>query len=239
MAIALRSQSANTCGATRTATPIVLAPSSVVNGDLLIAVVSANNNTNVFTKPDASWTEFAGSPFHDTASATIAVFWKVANNESGNYNFPVSGGTARSWCTWLGVYSGADTTNVPDVTPTTATSGTIPSMTTTTTGCALIAIATHSGSAGQVVTFTPPSSPGTFVEEVDQHTVIGTATENAQSVDDLIWSGSGATGTITVVGSTTPTGCFGLALRPAAPAVPASVPSSSGLVHSFPHPPLN
>lgn len=218
MAISLRSANSANCGATRTNSAICPAPGSIVNGDILVGVVSCNNNTVVVTPP-AGFSSVSGSPFHDAASSTIAVMWKQASGESGSYTFSL-GATTRSWCVWVGCYQGVDTTTPIDVTPTTANAtGAVPTMTTTIVGCALLAIADFSSGAGATTTFTPPSAPATFTEEIDQHTATA-STENSQSVNDLIWSGSGATGTMTITGVSTPSLCCGVALRPsgAAPA---------------------
>lgn len=212
MAIALRSKNSANCGAVRTASAICPAPATIVDGDVLVAVVSCNNNTVIVTPP-AGWVEVGGSPFHDAASATIAVFYKVAASESGSYTFTL-GGTTRSWCVWMGSYSGVNTTTPIDVTPVSASgTGTVPTMTVT-AGAMLVIAADYSSGAGATTTFTPPTSPGTFVEEIDQATATA-STENSQCVDDFLLAAGGATGTMPIVGVATPSGCCGVALRDA------------------------
>lgn len=212
MAIALQTQSAANIGTTRQTSFTLTAPSGIADGDFLIAVITCNNNTVTVTAPDGTWTQVAGSPFHD--AETGACFWKFASGESGNYTFSV-GATSRSICGWMGRYTGVDGTTPIDVTPTHTTGGDVPTFTTSVANTMLLVAAWYSAGSGTTATFTPPSSPATFTEEVDQHTTVGTATESSMCVDDLLWSGSGATGTMTISATSGPSACFGLALRPA------------------------
>ena len=99
----------------------ITAPSGIVNGNVLVAILHVGDGTALpalAVTPPAGWTEVPNSP---TAQAkadpyTIAthVFVKVASGESGNYTFNHTSADTEGYMYRL---TGADTTTPIDVTP--------------------------------------------------------------------------------------------------------------------------
>jgi hypothetical protein len=123
-----------------------------------------------------------------------------------------------------GVYRGVDTSAVVDVDLSTtnvgyssasaATAYTIPGFTTTVTGVAILVSGSANASTG---TWTPPTVPAAFTELLDTNGSV--AAVPSICYDELIWSGSGATGNINLTRSTSIRGAAAaIALRPAAAA---------------------
>lgn len=132
MAIAVGSVSNTPTYGTRTNSTIT-APSSIANGDLLVAVLHAGNSsgTAVTVTPPAGFTEVTNSPIAETFSGyTIAshVYYKVASGESGNYTFSHSSADTEGYMYRL---TGADTSTPIDVTPATAVANLVNNGTTT------------------------------------------------------------------------------------------------------------
>jgi hypothetical protein len=123
-----------------------------------------------------------------------------------------------------GVYRGVDTSAVVDVDLSTtnvgysnasaATAYTIPGFTTTVAGVAILVSGSANASTG---TWTPPTVPAAFTELLDTNGSV--AAVPSICYDELIWSGSGATGNINLTRSTSIRGAAAaIALRPAAAA---------------------
>jgi hypothetical protein len=101
MAIAVRSSSTLAFG-TRT-NSVIPAPSTIVNGDLLLAILNVGDPSLLppiaLTGP-AGFTEATGSPFGtdrtDPYTISLRVFWKIAASESGSYTF--THGSASTEC---------------------------------------------------------------------------------------------------------------------------------------------
>ena len=132
MAIAVGSTSNTPTYGTRT-NSVITAPTSIANGDLLVAVLHAGNSsgTAVTVTPPAGFTEVTNSPIAETFSGyTIAshVYYKVASGESGNYTFSHSSADTEGYMYRL---TGADTSTPIDVTPATSVANLVNNGTTT------------------------------------------------------------------------------------------------------------
>lgn len=132
MAIAVGSTSNTPTYGTRT-NSVITAPTSIANGDLLVAVLHAGNSsgTAVTVTPPAGFTEVTNSPIAESYSGyTIAshVYYKVASGESGNYTFSHSSADTEGYMYRL---TGADTSTPIDVTPATAVANLVNNGTTT------------------------------------------------------------------------------------------------------------
>ena len=80
----------NTAGSNSSATShSLLPPTSIVDGDLLVAVCGFKNNFTSFTDNSGLWTTFQ-TQF--TGNTRYGIYYKIANSESGNYSFTSSHG---------------------------------------------------------------------------------------------------------------------------------------------------
>lgn len=120
MAVAVGSVSNTPTYATRTNTTIT-APSSISNGNLLVAVLGVGDATlmpPLTVTPPTGFAEVTNSPsaIDDSDPYTIAirVFWKVAASEAGNYTFTHTSAGTEGYMYRL---TGADTTTPIDTTP--------------------------------------------------------------------------------------------------------------------------
>jgi hypothetical protein len=148
MAIAVGSVSNTPTFATRVNSTIT-APSSIANGNLLVAVLNVGDASALpalTVTPPAGFTEVTNSPTAaadvDPYTVTTHVYWKVAASEAGNYTFTHTSAATEGYMYRL---TGANTTTPIDATPTVQVwaSGqgqttTYPSVTTVTNGCFLI-----------------------------------------------------------------------------------------------------
>ena len=190
-------------------------PSGLAAGDIIVMWFS-DGGTTISPDPQTGWTTEANIQ-NSSAPDNLWLGWKVSTgSESGNF-------TASTNITGTGVaqmlaFRGVDATTPIDVATKTrnsdgaGTSSTpIPSMTTTKTGVCLVYAGAQNSTSN---TATPPSSPAAFTETADG---IGAAPAGRSgTMGYLIWSGSGATGTVTIGWSGTgrSTGAL-MALRPA------------------------
>ena len=69
---------------------VMTAPSSIVNGDLLVAVLSSRATQTGFTDGSGLWTLWQSNLA--TTSDRWAIYYKTASSESGNYTFGTSVG---------------------------------------------------------------------------------------------------------------------------------------------------
>ena len=77
---------------------VMTAPSSIVNGDMLIAGLSTSGSSNGTTiNPPAGWSSCVAAFDAAGAAPRTLVFTKIAKNESGNYTFTVTGGIGTSF----------------------------------------------------------------------------------------------------------------------------------------------
>lgn len=199
---------ANTVAATTLAVPY---PASIQAGDVLVLVVGVSGvaPTNPAGFTSAITTNSGGS------TPAYRVSYKVATgSESGSLNVTTPSQTSQGR---MFLFRGVDQTTPIDVAGTIFGSSTavsaynIPTLTTTTTGVTLVSVGIANAASG---TFTPPTVPAAFTEVWD-----AIATTPGITTDYLIWSGSGATGTINLVHSSAVRGAAGvIALRPASTA---------------------
>lgn len=148
MAIAVGSVSNTPLHGSRTNTTIT-APTGIVNGNLLVAVLFVGHASALpllAVTPPAGWTEETNSPSGiddtDPYEVSVRVYHKVASGESGDYTFTHAAAETQGYMYRL---TGADTSTPIDATPV-ATQYTSPngqtttygSVTTVTNGCFLI-----------------------------------------------------------------------------------------------------
>lgn len=139
VSIALRAVS-NQSASTNTSVTIPV-PTGTQSNDLLIASIVKSANTGTITAP-AGW-----SPIGPTGQATLgagssALFYKVAGTESGTYVFTWTG-TTKAIAGSVVAFLGVDTSAPFDVSPLAITTGnsaspTVNSLTTNSTGAAVI-----------------------------------------------------------------------------------------------------
>jgi hypothetical protein len=196
-------------GATTAAVPF---PASINAND--IAVLAWGQNTATVTGPFTGWTTArTQSSTGDTLVPALYLGYQLmAGTESStspNITVLSAAGSGA-----IMVFRGVDTTTPLDTTVSyidktaTTSSVAIPTLTTTVTDTALVYAAIQNSATGPS---TPPSSPAAFTEDADR-----VAGRNF-CAGHLIWSGSGATGTVTTVLAATTRGLgLMLALRPAA-----------------------
>ncbi len=203
MAIAFRSitQEANS----DSGTVVITKPSGTADGDVLLAIISANSNTP--TAPDGSWTSMGTVLL--TAGSRSAAWYKVAGgSEPSSYTFTTSGSSFHA--AQMAAYSGVDAAvidaTVPTPTTVTSTSVAAPTITTATTAAMLVCM------YGALLTgaFSQPTG---MTERGDATTTLFTS-----SLDEEARPTAGATGTRTssFSGGSTGLAGFTIALKPAA-----------------------
>lgn len=200
---------ANTVAAT---TLNVAYPASIAANDVLVLSVTTNSTTAATTP--GGWTGPAGATGAGTGGSPAfrMAYTLATGSESGTLAVTTPSATSQGWMFLL---RGVNTANPIDVTTTAfsttgATAYNIPTVTTTMTGVALVYCGAGNSSAGS---WTPPTVPAAFTEVYDVITASPKSTGGY-----LIWSGSGATGTVNLVSSASVRGAAGmLAFRPAVP----------------------
>lgn len=169
----------------------------------------------------AGWTDGVSATASGSLSPSFRTQVKLAaGGETGSVSVTVPTVGRQAW---MEAWSGVDQTTPLDVAGSAAGFGAvtafdIPGVTTTTPGVGLSYMGVWNATTG---TNTPPTVPAAFAEDVDSVTNAPGSTGGF-----LIWSGSGATGTINLVRSTSIRGAAGvIAIRPAAvtPALPIIV----------------
>jgi hypothetical protein len=195
------------------ANPTVPYPSGLQANDVLVLLFGVNNATVPSTQTGFT-TVVAHSSTGDTLLPALYMGIKFATGaESGSFTTTIAGTAARSL--QMLAFRGVDLVNPQDVTAstldktqTTDANFDIPGVTTTQAGTALVYAAIQNAATGGM---TPPTNPAAFTEDGDR------STGRNFSTGHLLWSGSGSTGTVTVVGNGSTRGYAGLlVLRPAA-----------------------
>lgn len=203
---------ANTVSSTTLAVPY---PSNIGVGDAIVLWVSSASSTGLTLGAD--WL-IGGQQTAGGNVPRLAVWIKVADgSESGSFNVTTGNATSQGR---MHLFNGVDCSNPQDVAATTfgtssaVTAYDLPTLTTTVTGVCLFYAGAGNAAAS---TFTPPTNPATFTEEHDVNT-----TSPHTTAGYLIWSGSGATGTVNLVRAAAVRGTgILIALRPA-PSQPTS-----------------
>lgn len=119
-------------------------PAGVVNGDVLVAQVTADNNPDLSGVP-AGWTAVV-APVSVSTGARVFVYYHVVTDaaaEPASYTWTLS--TAQRWGAVMGSFHGVDTTNPFDTAATTkrdttyrSTTLAVPGVTTATAGAMLV-----------------------------------------------------------------------------------------------------
>lgn len=186
-------------------------PAGIQAGDVIAMPVGVNSAT-VATLPPGWLAGGVSSASGGNAPSERIMLKVCTGTESGSVNVTTANATSRGQ---MLLFRGVDNTtpldNAGSVTAsaTATTTYALPSMTTTAPGAALVLVGVANTVGG---TWTSPTSPGTFTETAET-----TGAIPSMGIQYLIWSGSGATGTVNYARSTNVRGCTGmLALRPAA-----------------------
>lgn len=198
-------------------------PAGIQAGDVIAMPVGVNSAT-IATLP-SGWLAGGVSSASGGNAPSERIMLKVCTGtESGSVNVTTASATSRGQ---MLLFRGVDNTtpldNAGSVTAsaTATTTYALPSMTTTAPGAALILVGVANTVGG---TWTSPTSPGAFIETAET-----TGAIPSMGVQYLIWSGSGATGTVNYARSTNVRGCTGmLALRPASTSTPPGQSSGGG-----------
>lgn len=194
-------------------TSVLPYPAGLAAGHLLMIVGSTFNATTLWTLP-AGWTQvYNASASGGTLTPNLFVAYKVAaGSESGSLTVTHSSNVsiARMFA-FSGVNAGTplDVPVAVNDAAGAATTSTLPGLTTTAPGAALVYAAAH---VSTTATATVSATPSAYTEVMDRATGSRAATAGY-----LIWSGSGATGSpvVTWTGSGRSMGLL-LALRPSA-----------------------
>lgn len=199
---------ANTSASTTLSVPY---PSGITAGDVLVLYVGVASSTAP-TNPSGTGFSSLITGTSGGSSPAFRVSRKIADgSETGNVSVTTPNATSqgRIWRV-----SGVDQVTPVDVSGTTFGSSTavsaydIPTLTTTRVGVMLFVVAGANSASG---VFTEPTSPAAFTEIWDSQTCLPSSTASY-----LIWSSSGATGTVNQVRPATTRGFAGMiALRPA------------------------
>lgn len=101
-------RSSNTTAGAAVATIDLVAPAGLADNDILVAYIYMEDPSVVVTSAPSGWaSEVTGT----SSSSSVAVYWKRASSESGNYTFAATGAA------WMGgyiaAYSGAITSGDP------------------------------------------------------------------------------------------------------------------------------
>lgn len=132
---------------------ITLATPSNVPGDMLVAIISADNGTRTLVPP-AGWTSLTsmGSQFF--------IYWRVAGaSEPVSSVWSVTPGTSATMSGVALSYGQSSAINVFGTASASSTNGTCPSVTTTVKGCALLVISVDDSSSSSVTASTPATTP--------------------------------------------------------------------------------
>lgn len=162
--------------------PIILTPSTgAQSGDLILLVASTDSTSNTFTWP-AGFAENAASIICNADGQTMRFATKIASgSEPASYSITHSSGSYSGAA--IAIYSGVNTTNPIDVTPTTNVVSTLTASpwSITATGVAagtakrlLVGIAgVDNNMQSMIITTVPSPSPSAWSLRVDTGTAIG------------------------------------------------------------------
>lgn len=165
-------------------------PTNTADNDILVALLVVASNPGTITVP-SGWTLGASDAGNDYSY----IYWKIASSEAGSYTWSWSS-SLRSRVqvgTWRGVKTSDPIAQISNTAYTTDnTTLRAGSVTASDTGQDILFFG-YSLSNNVTVTYTPPSSPASFTEDID---VWETASDAGIHAARLNWSGSGATGNI-------------------------------------------
>lgn len=188
---AVQFRSATHGDANPSTTCVTAVPAGTANGDLLLALATAQQTTSgqTITAP-SGWTEIA--THYNGEFGRVSLFRKIANAESGSYTW-TSSENVRFACTAVAYYDGINTSSpIEDFTNTAyvANDAIFRAAGVTTTGPrSLIFVGVSTGNPPS--TATPPTVPATFTEDVDYGN-----NRRQRYFAHLDWTSSGTTGNV-------------------------------------------
>lgn len=204
-------------------------PSGVADNDILFAILKhALGSSEQPNSAPSGWTLVAHE-YEATSGSTYSLYWKIASSESGSYVWGYAsagrnGGVCVAYRDWFDTADPIDSYSSTSYT-TADTTLRAASFSVAAANSAVIFLgAVHRG--GSACTFSPPTNPSTFTEDVDRW---DTNSRAAITVASLVWSGSGSTGDIdaTISGSEGGKHAFAISLNPAAAVEVAATPLQS------------
>jgi hypothetical protein len=174
----------------------VSVPTGTQDGDLLLGVVSVAHSSDTGTiDPPSGWSLVATLRYSADSNVRVALFQKIALSESGSYGFS-SGMGSRMGCSVVALYDGInESTPIAQYSNDSYTpwNTTLRAAGLTTTAPATLLFV---GSVNDnTVTISPPTSPSTFTEWMEENVTAGTFTY-IHYLAVLDWSSSGATGNV-------------------------------------------
>jgi hypothetical protein len=181
-------------------TTAIPAPAGVTTGDLLVAILSSDENATV--TPPAGWTSAGGN----TANAVfLNVFTKVANgSEPASYTFTLpAGSTDSAVATILAVQAGSYDTTTPlygltvGGSGTAASAHTAPSVTPTVADSLLVSVWANAGSGGGAYTM-----PGSMTERFDRNDGWVTMAVGTEALTSTTATGTRTATSTTAAGAT-------------------------------------
>lgn len=187
-------------------------PTGTADGDLMFSYIKHGAGfTEQANSVPSGWT-MAVSRYENGSGSNHSVYWKIASGEGSSYvwAFP---SLARNGAIMITYRDGFNSSNVIDVVSNTAytTADTIlraASMSVTAVNSPIIFFGGVHKSAS-AYTFTPPTTPVTFTEDVDRW---DGGSRAAMTIASVVWSGSGATGNMDATISASDAAKVGLAI---------------------------
>lgn len=203
------------------ASGVVTKPTGTADNDIMFTLIKRIGTTDPNSVP-SGWTlvttrrDLAGG-------SSFWLYWKLAASEGADYTWGFSA-AARLGITVYTYRGGFDTADPIDVVSDTAyvTSNTTVRAASMAVSAANSVVLFFGGiNQSSSITFTEPSAPAAFSENVDQYS---DQSRFGRTVASLVWTGSGATGDMdaTASGTTVDKHAFAVALNPAS--------ASSGLL---------
>lgn len=200
-----------------TASLVCNKPTGTVDNDYMLAFIKRGTDGDPNSVP-SGWTLLGSNPIGGGNS--LWVYGKLASSEGASYTFGWAG-AARSGITIASYRDGFDTADPIDVVSNTAyttnnTTVRAASVSAAAANSPIIFMGAVHGAAA--VTFTAPSAPAAFAENVDTQ---GDGTGRfSRTFDLLVWTGSGATGDMdaTASASTVDKHAFAVVMNPTAAA---------------------
>jgi len=197
-------------------------PTGTADNDILFMVIKRVGSTGPNSGITGVWT-LAGTT-NITSGNTVWLYWRLAASEPASYTIGWAA-AARTGITIAGYRGGFNTASPIDV-----VSNTGYETSNTTVRAATMSVAAANSTIVFVgcvnqsssVTFTAPTVPATFTEDSDSYSA---ASRFARTFASLVWTGSGATGSMDGTSSSTTTDkhAFAVALNPASAAAASLV----------------
>lgn len=201
---------------------VVTKPTGTADNDIMFTLIKRIGTTDPNSVP-SGWTlvttrrDLAGG-------SSFWLYWKLAASEGTDYTWGFAA-AARLGITVYTYRGGFDTADPIDVVSDTAyitSNTTVRAATMTVTAANSVLLFFGGINQSSSITYTAPTVPTTFTEDVDQYS---DQSRFGRTVASVVWTGSGATGSMdaTASGTTVDKHAFAVALNP-------SAGSSSGLL---------